>query len=447
MSKKFLTSLDLNQNELQNARLQNLAAPPSSPVKGQAYYNSTTNKVMIYTGAVWQPVGGGEPATANPEMDGTAAVGSSSKYAREDHVHPSDTSKLDTNRFNSTNIGLLAETYAEEHGKVLLSDRNYTEAEKTKLAGIEDGAEVNPTIDSDMSSKSKNPVQNKVIKEYVDGTVAAVEAMSFKGTVGADGDVADLPASHKKGATYMVATAGTYAQHTCEVGDILIARGSSGTTASDWSAVQANLEGAITSITGGNGIKVTGSGNGRTVTLDINGVGTSQTVTTYEIDLRDTNNNLLVTIPLQLAASNAAGLMSAADKTRLDNMVTITDINGQTALYPIDGLSARGPVSLTQEAVGTKHYVYVNLDDGTPLTDVYQTTLSAGDTSCYSGYLASQIAGWRANLASTGEEVLIDCEEVMSGSYEGYLMWSIDSSISDAIVITYTITEQVSNNI
>lgn len=34
-----------------------------------------------------------DPATANPVMDGTAAVGASSKYAREDHVHPTDTSR------------------------------------------------------------------------------------------------------------------------------------------------------------------------------------------------------------------------------------------------------------------------------------------------------------------------------------------------------------------
>ena len=33
------------------------------------------------------------PATANPIMDGTAAVGSSFKYAKEDHVHPTDTSR------------------------------------------------------------------------------------------------------------------------------------------------------------------------------------------------------------------------------------------------------------------------------------------------------------------------------------------------------------------
>lgn len=34
-----------------------------------------------------------DPATANPLMDGTAAVGSSMKYAREDHRHPTDTTR------------------------------------------------------------------------------------------------------------------------------------------------------------------------------------------------------------------------------------------------------------------------------------------------------------------------------------------------------------------
>lgn len=36
-----------------------------------------------------------DPATVAPKMDGTAAVGLSNKYAREDHVHPSDNTKQD----------------------------------------------------------------------------------------------------------------------------------------------------------------------------------------------------------------------------------------------------------------------------------------------------------------------------------------------------------------
>lgn len=35
-------------------------------------------------------------STANPQMDGTAAPGVSTDYARADHVHPSDTTKQDT---------------------------------------------------------------------------------------------------------------------------------------------------------------------------------------------------------------------------------------------------------------------------------------------------------------------------------------------------------------
>lgn len=34
------------------------------------------------------------PASVAPQMDGIAAVGSSSKYARQDHVHPSDTTRI-----------------------------------------------------------------------------------------------------------------------------------------------------------------------------------------------------------------------------------------------------------------------------------------------------------------------------------------------------------------
>lgn len=38
-------------------------------------------------------------ATTAPKMDGTAAVGTSAKYAKEDHVHPSDTTKYTINNY------------------------------------------------------------------------------------------------------------------------------------------------------------------------------------------------------------------------------------------------------------------------------------------------------------------------------------------------------------
>ena len=64
-------------------------------------------------------------ATTNPLMDGTAAVGSSDNWAHADHVHPSDTSKVD----------VVA-------GKGL-STNDFTDALLDKLNGMEAGGQVN----------------------------------------------------------------------------------------------------------------------------------------------------------------------------------------------------------------------------------------------------------------------------------------------------------------
>jgi len=55
MSRSFLTSINMNQNQLLNPQLQNLATAPSSPVVGQVYYNTVNNAAWVWNGTTWQP--------------------------------------------------------------------------------------------------------------------------------------------------------------------------------------------------------------------------------------------------------------------------------------------------------------------------------------------------------------------------------------------------------
>ena len=77
---------------------------------------------------------GAAASTTTPKMDGTATVGTELAFARGDHIHPSDTTKVD----KVTGKGL--------------STNDYTTEQKNKLAGIAAGAQVNVQSDWNASS-------------------------------------------------------------------------------------------------------------------------------------------------------------------------------------------------------------------------------------------------------------------------------------------------------
>lgn len=53
---QYLHNINLCKNELQNARVQNLATAPSNPVVGQIYFNTTDKTGYIYDGTSWRDI-------------------------------------------------------------------------------------------------------------------------------------------------------------------------------------------------------------------------------------------------------------------------------------------------------------------------------------------------------------------------------------------------------
>ena len=93
-------------------------------------------------------------ATANPVMDGTAAVGTSSKYAKEDHVHPTDTSRQAT-LVSGTNIKTINNTSILGSGNITTPNTTYAAVGTSGNAGLMTTAD-KLKLDSIAASATRN---------------------------------------------------------------------------------------------------------------------------------------------------------------------------------------------------------------------------------------------------------------------------------------------------
>lgn len=284
-------------------------------------------------------------------------------------------------------------------GAVVLNDVKYTEQTLTEAQKTQARANIGagtssfsgkyadltglPTVDTTMSADSTNAVQNKVIKAYVDGIVAASQGIVYKGVINS---ADDIPTTYNVGDLYMIATAGTYVGQVCEVGDLMIAvvgRKGTGNENSDWDVIQTNIEGAITEITGDAPINVTGTGTSREIALADSGVTTG--------GYGDTT-----------AQTPAFGATFKVPSFTVDQYGRLTAAGEHTVTIPATYVSSTQDGIISSSVYNTLIESIINI----PLHT--SGAISAGETTTTIQAQGTTIYSLVARNATTGEGVMVD---------------------------------------
>lgn len=172
MAKKFLVSVDMGKNEIQNAVIQPLASAPSSPLEGQIYYDTTDDTLYVRANGVWLDLGvqgGGGGANLSQALTSTTV-----------QILSDSGTDVTIAAADGTNAGVLTSAgFTKLAGVEALAD--VTDAANVDAAGAvmnsdTSTASMSFVVDEDnmaSNSATKVPTQQST-KAYVDGAITTL---------------------------------------------------------------------------------------------------------------------------------------------------------------------------------------------------------------------------------------------------------------------------------
>ena len=242
MARLFVTGINLNKNELQNARVQNLSSAPSSPVAGQIYFDTVSNVLKFYDGANWVPASGSTEVIQ--DLIGSSLVGGVALTSTYDDTAGTTTVDLD-------NTAVTAGTYGSTAAKTV----SFTVDQQGRLTAA---SEQNIQIATSQVTGLQEFIEDSVNTVIVagEGIDVAYDDTANTYTVSAE----DASTSNKGVASFNSDDFNTTSGHV-ELEDTVVK-----TITTDSGALTPSTHGI--SILGGEGVDVTHSGTSITVAAE-----------------------------------------------------------------------------------------------------------------------------------------------------------------------------------
>ena len=168
MSQKWFNNIDLQQNELQNGVIQNLAGDPSNGKAGQIYYNTTDKGYRYHNGTAWVNItsvtagdgltGGGTSAVTISLGDPSASGSGSNTYGSNDVTAESHTHQIKLPDASTSTKGVieLATDAEAETGTDATRAINAKQLAKAKQSAI-DSAKVTIQTSNGITGGSTTP--------------------------------------------------------------------------------------------------------------------------------------------------------------------------------------------------------------------------------------------------------------------------------------------------
>ncbi len=153
MARLFVTGINLNKNELQNARIQNLSSAPSSPVAGQIYFDTTSNVLYFYNATEWVPASGSTEVIQ--DIIGSSVIGGTALTATYNDTSGETTIDLD-------NTAVTHGSYGGSAAKTV----SFTVDQQGRLTAASD---TNISITASQVSDFAEAAQDAVAGAFVEG--------------------------------------------------------------------------------------------------------------------------------------------------------------------------------------------------------------------------------------------------------------------------------------